>query len=306
MNIVQLQRTVVDALADKKGQDIVVFDTTGLTSLWDRVVIATGSSNRNTRALADHVREKVKAEFGLGGRMEGEQTGEWVLLDFEDLVVHVMQPAIRTYYNLEGIWGGTPVDVAAEWARFQRSGEVPRSGRDQRQAAAGDAARRRAAAAKKPRAAGKAAPAPVSDAPMDAVELASGRPEGEQMPQARLPAGEAAAAKKVAAAPAKKSAADPAKRPAPAKQAAAAAVKRAAPTKKVAAAPAARRPAPAKKAPAAPAKRPAPAKKAAAAKRAAPAKKVAAAPAARRPAPAKKAPVAAAKRRTPTQRGEGS
>lgn len=109
MDLRKLQRVVVDALEDVKGQDIRVFNTTGLTELFDRVILATGTSNRQTRALASHVREKVKAAGGQVVSVEGEETGEWVLVDLGDLVVHIMQPAIRAYYNLEEIWGGKPV-----------------------------------------------------------------------------------------------------------------------------------------------------------------------------------------------------
>jgi ribosome-associated protein len=111
MNIEKLQSIIVDALEDVKGQDIVVFDTSGMTSLFDRVVIASGTSNRQTRSLANNVREKIKEAGGTVGNIEGEDTGEWVLLDCIDAVVHVMQPAIRQYYRLEEIWGGKPVDV---------------------------------------------------------------------------------------------------------------------------------------------------------------------------------------------------
>jgi ribosome-associated protein len=111
MNIQTLQTIIVDALEDVKAQDIVVFDTTGMTSLFDRVVIASGTSNRQTRSLANNVREKIKEAGGVVGNIEGEETGEWVLLDCIDAVVHVMQPAIRQYYRLEEIWGGKPVNV---------------------------------------------------------------------------------------------------------------------------------------------------------------------------------------------------
>ena len=111
MDLRKLQRLVVDALEDVKGQDIRVFNTTGLTDLFDRVVLVSGTSNRQTRALASHVREKVKEAGGDVISVEGEETGEWVLVDLGDIVVHVMQPAIRSYYNLEEIWGGKPVLV---------------------------------------------------------------------------------------------------------------------------------------------------------------------------------------------------
>lgn len=111
MDLRKLQRLVVDALEDVKGQDIRVFNTTGLTDLFDRVVLVSGTSNRQTRALASHVREKVKEAGGDVISVEGEETGEWVLVDLGDIVVHVMQPAIRSYYNLEEIWGGKQVRV---------------------------------------------------------------------------------------------------------------------------------------------------------------------------------------------------
>ena len=111
MDIKKLQRVVVDALEDVKAQDIRVFNTTELTSLFDRVVIASGTSNRQTRALASSVRDKVKERGGEVISVEGEDTGEWVLVDLGDVVVHIMQPNIRAYYNLEEIWGGKPVRV---------------------------------------------------------------------------------------------------------------------------------------------------------------------------------------------------
>jgi ribosome-associated protein len=111
MDLRKLQRLVVDALEDVKGQDIQVFDTRPVTDLFDRVVLVSGTSNRQTRALAAHVRDKVKLAGGDVISVEGEDTGEWVLVDLGDIVVHVMQPAIRAYYNLEEIWGGKPVRV---------------------------------------------------------------------------------------------------------------------------------------------------------------------------------------------------
>ncbi|MEF9944753.1 MAG: ribosome silencing factor [Burkholderiaceae bacterium] len=109
MDIKKLQRVVVDALEDVKAQDIVVYNTTGLTSLFDRVIITTASSNRQTRALASNVAEKVKAAGGEVISVEGLESGEWVLVDLGDVVVHIMQSAIRSYYKLEELWGGKPV-----------------------------------------------------------------------------------------------------------------------------------------------------------------------------------------------------
>jgi ribosome-associated protein len=113
MDIKKLQTLVVDALEDVKGQDIVVFDTTGLTSLFDRIAIASGTSNRQTRALAASVRDKVKEAGGDVVGLEGEDTGEWVLVDLGDMIVHIMQAPIRAYYRLEEIWGDKPVKLGA-------------------------------------------------------------------------------------------------------------------------------------------------------------------------------------------------
>lgn len=108
-DIQKLQRAIVDALEDVKAQEIQVFDTEHLSSLFERVIIASGTSNRQTKALAASVRDKVRnAGFGKP-RMEGEDNGEWIIVDCGQAVVHVMQPTIRSYYNLEEIWGGTPV-----------------------------------------------------------------------------------------------------------------------------------------------------------------------------------------------------
>ncbi len=111
MELRKLQRVIIDALEDVKAQDIAVFDTTHLTGVFDRVVIASANSNRQTRALANNVREKTKENGGEVLSTEGEDTGEWVLVDLGDVVVHLMQPAIRAYYNLEEIWGEKPVRV---------------------------------------------------------------------------------------------------------------------------------------------------------------------------------------------------
>ncbi len=113
MDIKKLQALVVDALEDVKGQDIVLFDTTHLTSLFDRIVVASGTSNRQTKALAASVRDKVKENGGDVVGMEGEDTGEWVLVDLGDVIVHIMQPTIRQYYRLEEIWGEKPVKLGA-------------------------------------------------------------------------------------------------------------------------------------------------------------------------------------------------
>lgn len=106
MQAEELARVAVDALEDIKAQDIVVMDVRKMSSLFDYVIVASAESTRQTRALVGNLEEKIKA---LGGRVlgvEGESAGEWVLVDLGDVVVHVMQPAIRAYYNLEQLWGG--------------------------------------------------------------------------------------------------------------------------------------------------------------------------------------------------------
>jgi len=108
MDIRKLQEIVVDALEDIKGKDIEVINTTQLTALFDRIVIASADSTRQTKALARNVQEKVREAGGDVVSVEGEQSGEWVLVDLGDIVVHLMQPAVRAYYNIEEIWSTTP------------------------------------------------------------------------------------------------------------------------------------------------------------------------------------------------------
>ncbi|AMP37081.1 ribosome silencing factor [Ralstonia solanacearum] len=117
MDIRKLQRVIVDALEDVKAQDIKVFNTTHLTELFDRTVIASGTSNRQTKALAASVRDAVKDAGGHVIAVEGEDVGEWVLVDCGDAVVHIMQPQLRQYYNLEEIWGDKPVRIQLSGAR---------------------------------------------------------------------------------------------------------------------------------------------------------------------------------------------
>ena len=108
MDIRKLQKIVVSALEDIKGKDIEVLNTTKLTSMFDRLVIATGDSNRQVKALARNVQDKVREAGAEVLSVEGEETGEWVLVDLGDIVVHVMQPSVRQYYNLEELWQATP------------------------------------------------------------------------------------------------------------------------------------------------------------------------------------------------------
>ncbi len=111
MDIRKLQRAIVDGLEDVKAQHILVFNTEHLSPLFERVIIASGTSNRQTKALASSVRETVKGRGLQVLRTEGEDNGEWIIVDCGAAVVHVMQPGIRDYYHLEEIWGDKPVKL---------------------------------------------------------------------------------------------------------------------------------------------------------------------------------------------------
>lgn len=113
MDIRKLQRAIVDGLEDVKAQNIAVFNTEHLSPLFERVIVASGTSNRQTKALASSVRDAVKKRGMEVLRMEGEENGEWIIVDCGAAVCHVMQPAIREYYRLEEIWGGKPVRLKA-------------------------------------------------------------------------------------------------------------------------------------------------------------------------------------------------
>jgi ribosome-associated protein len=156
MDIRKLQRVIVDGLEDVKAHNIAVFNTEHLSPLFERVIIASGTSNRQTKALASSVREAVKDHGFPVPRTEGEENGEWIIVDCGPAVVHVMQPAIRHYYHLEEIWGdkpvrmkldGTPAKAAAAPAKKAPAKKLP----------AKKAPAKKAAPAKKPATAKKAA-----------------------------------------------------------------------------------------------------------------------------------------------------
>ena len=179
MDLQKLQRVVVDALEDVKAQDIKVFNTIGLSDMFDRVVLASGTSNRQSRALAWSVVEKVKAAGGHVVSVEGTDPGEWVLVDLGDIVVHIMQPAIRQYYGLEEMWGSKPIKVklAAEL-------RGNRPGRDEAAidtVAPGAAATRRQAPTPARSTATKATTGRVAASPRTA---ASGAPRATTLPAA--------------------------------------------------------------------------------------------------------------------------
>ncbi len=200
-NIQKLQRAIVDGLEDVKGQDIVVFNTEHLSPLFERVVVASGTSNRQTKALAASVRDAVKEAGFPKPRTEGEDNGEWIIVDCGPAVVHVMQPAIRQYYHLEEIWGEKPVRLkhgadkptpaAKAAAEKTQAGKTPLTKAPAKKAAATKApAAKKAApaqsavkkpATKKPAAQKAASPAakaparkaPAKKAPMKVVKVGS-------------------------------------------------------------------------------------------------------------------------------------
>jgi ribosome-associated protein len=135
MDIRKLQRVIVDGLEDVKGQNIVVFNTEHLSSLFERVIIASGTSNRQTKSLASSVREAVKKAGFPVPRLEGEDNGEWIIVDCGAAVAHVMQPAIREYYHLEEIWGDKPVKmkldgVATKLVKASEPAAKPAAGKE--------------------------------------------------------------------------------------------------------------------------------------------------------------------------------
>ena len=287
-DVAKLQRAIVDGLEDVKAQDIQVFNTEHLSPLFERVIVASGTSNRQTKALAASVRDAVKEAGFPKPRTEGEENGEWIIVDCGAAVAHIMQPTIRQYYRLEDLWGEMPVRLKLGAAKpVAPEAKVPVK-TAARRAAKAAAATEAAAPAK------KAAPRKGASAPTAAPAA--------KAPARKAPSRSAAPARAAAKAPAK---AAPKFVPKAAPQVALKATPKAAPkaaAKTAGKAPAAKttsiqklvvKPrsagAPAKKA--VPAKSAAPAKKAAPAKRASPAAKAAPAraPAARK-SPAAKAP----------------
>jgi len=113
MDIRKKQRVVVEALADIKGRDVIVFNTARMPSMFERVVIASGDSTRQVKALADQVQDRIRENGARVYGVEGEASGEWVLVDLGDVVVHIMHPTVRSFYNLEEVWGGKQVRLAS-------------------------------------------------------------------------------------------------------------------------------------------------------------------------------------------------
>jgi ribosome-associated protein len=221
MDIRKLQRVIVDGLEDVKAQHIAVFNTEHLSALFERVIIASGTSNRQTKSLASSVREAVKTAGFPVPRTEGEANGEWIIIDCGAAVVHVMQPTIRDYYHLEEIWGDKPVNMKLTSAttKLVKAAEPEAPAK---RSAAGKAPAK-AAPAKKPVA--KKAPAPAAATrKVAAKKTAPTRTAAAKVPARKAPAKRAAAPTRlvtrvvgVKKAPAKKAAARtsaPAKKPA--------------------------------------------------------------------------------------------
>lgn len=191
-DVQKLQRTVVDALEDVKAQDLVVFDTEHLSSLFERVIVASGTSNRQTKALASSVRDKVR-EAGFGKpRIEGEDNGEWIIVDCGAVVVHIMQPTIRGYYNLEEIWGEKPVRLKFGAPKPAKASESYEEAPAKKSAGKKPAAKKTAAGDKKP-AAKTAKPATRSTSTRAPAKAAPAKSAAAKTPVAKKPAAKTAA-----------------------------------------------------------------------------------------------------------------
>jgi ribosome-associated protein len=184
MDIRKLQRVIVDGLEDVKAQNIVVFNTEHLSPLFERVIIASGTSNRQTKSLAASVRDAVKAAGEPPPRVEGEANGEWIIVDCGAAVVHVMQPSFRDYYHLEELWGDKPVKMKLD------GGDL----RSARSAAPSEPVAKKTAAktaGSRPSAKPARAPAPKAAAPARAPaarKAAAGRTGAARTPTPRVPA----------------------------------------------------------------------------------------------------------------------
>jgi ribosome-associated protein len=223
MDIKKLQALVIDALEDVKAQDIHIYDTTHLTSMFDRIAVASGTSNRQTKALAASVRDKVKAAGGNIVNMEGEITGEWVLVDLGDMVVHIMQPAIRAYYRLEELWGDKEIRLAD--ARRGTEGRKPNTKKStEPKSAAGDSKTAAKKTAKKTPKTVKSTAGKVPASPAARTSKTASKAPAKSVKKTSASKTAAKSAAKPAAKPAAKSAARP-----PAKSAAKSAAKKAAP-----------------------------------------------------------------------------
>ncbi|MBD7961897.1 ribosome silencing factor [Comamonas avium] len=206
-DVTKLQRAIVDGLEDVKAQDIQVFNTEHLSPLFERVIIASGASSRQTKALASSVREAVKKAGFAVPRHEGEENGEWIIVDCGQCVVHVMQPTIRQYYRLEEIWGDKPVRLklgAAKPSKIFASEDASQEAKPAKRSAA-----KKTAAAIDGKVVVKKA---ASKKAATQAAAAADKPVAAKKPAAKKPAAKSAAtAKPAVKKPAAKKAAAPAK-----------------------------------------------------------------------------------------------
>ena len=223
-DVTKLQRAIVDGLEDVKAQDIQVFNTEHLSPLFERVIVASGTSNRQTKALAASVRDAVKEAGFTKPRIEGEDNGEWIIVDCGAAVAHIMQPAIRQYYRLEELWGDTPVRLKLGAAKPVSSAATDLAEKKSAQKAAkSDAKAAGKATAKK--ATAPAVPARSGKATVKAVAKTAAKSAAAPAKSAAKPAAKTSAkapAKAIAKAPAKSSRAKASPAKAPAKPATAA------------------------------------------------------------------------------------
>ena len=203
-DVTKLQRAIVDGLEDVKAQDIQVFNTEHLSPLFERVIVASGTSNRQTKALAASVRDAVKEAGFTKPRIEGEDNGEWIIVDCGAAVAHIMQPAIRQYYRLEELWGDTPVRLKLGAAKPVSSAATELAEKKSAQKAAKSDAKAAGKAPAKKAAAAPAVPARSGKATVKAVAKTATKPVAAASKSAAKPAAKTTA-KAPARAPAKSS-----------------------------------------------------------------------------------------------------
>lgn len=176
-NIAKLQKAIVDGLENVKAQDLQVFDTEHITSLFERVIVASGTSNRQTKALAASVRDSVRQAGFDKPRIEGEDNGEWIIVDCGAAVAHIMQPSIRQYYHLEELWGDKPVRLKPATAPKARAGAARSKDEPAAPAKVVPATAEKAGAKKAPvKAAGKSTPAKAPVAAKKALASPAAKP----------------------------------------------------------------------------------------------------------------------------------
>ena len=187
-DVTKLQRAIVDGLEDVKAQDIQVFNTEHLSPLFERVIVASGTSNRQTKALAASVRDAVKEAGFSKPRIEGEDNGEWIIVDCGAAVAHIMQPAIRQYYRLEELWGEIPVRLKLGAAKPASSAATELAEKKSAQKAAKSDAKSAAKSGTSARPAAKKAAAPAKSAARPGAKSAARPAPAAAKPAAKAPA----------------------------------------------------------------------------------------------------------------------